>query len=110
MSSSNDHTAKEIQGKFRIFFHENIHLTNCHCPQQENGFDCGLYLIVIVEEFCRFVHESYLLKSSNEDKYDKKFFEKFSNEIHRCITSKFINQRRKELKTLLQSMSINRNQ
>jgi Ulp1 family protease len=109
MSSSNDHTAKEIQGKFRAFFHENIHLINCHCPQQENGFDCGLYVIVIVEEFSRFVNEFYSSKKSNEDKYDKKFFDKFSHEIHRCITSEYINQRRKQLKTLLESMIIHKN-
>ncbi len=101
MSSSNDYTAKEIQKKFQVFFHENIQLINSHCPQQTNGFDCGLYVIVIVEEFCRFVYE-YLLEKLNE----KEVFEKFIDKIQRCVTSDYINQRRKQLKILLQSMSI----
>ena len=104
MSSANDRTAKEIQGKLRVYFHENIPLINSRCPQQKNGFDCGLYVIVIVEEFCRFVHE-YLGEKFN----GKEFFEKFTNEIQRTITSDYINQRRKQLKQLLQSMSTERN-
>jgi len=103
MSSSNDRTAKEIQRKIEIFFHENIHLINSRCPQQKNGFDCGLYVIVIVEEFCRFVNE-YLLEKLNE----KEFFDKFMDEIQRSITSDYINQRRKQLKILLESMSLNK--
>jgi Ulp1 family protease len=103
MSLANDRTAKEIQRKLRVFFHENIQLIDSHCPQQKNGFDCGLYVIVIVEEFCRFVYE-YLVEKSN----DKTFFEKFMEEIHRVITADYINQRRKELKVLLESMSMER--
>jgi len=98
---ANDRTAKEIQKKFEIFFHENIQLINSHCPQQQNGSDCGLYVIVIVEEFCRFVYE-YLLEKSN----NKELFEKFMNEIQRCVTSDYIKQRRKQLKILLESMSM----
>ncbi|CAF0767313.1 unnamed protein product [Rotaria sordida] len=109
MSLLNDHTAKEVQQKFQAFFHDDhITLINCRCPQQKNGFDCGLYVIVIVEEFCRFIYEYYSLKNSNKDKYDKDLFEKFMNEINQCISSEYINQRRKQLKTLLESMSINR--
>jgi Ulp1 family protease len=98
MSSANDRTAKEIQTKFRVFFHENIPLINSRCPQQQNGFDCGLYVIVIVEEFCRFI-SAHL---SNE----KDYFNKFMDDIHRSITSDYINLRREELKSLLESMSI----
>jgi Ulp1 family protease len=99
MSLSNDRTAKEIQRKIQTVFQENIHLINSRCPQQINGFDCGLYVIVIVEEFCRFVNE-YLLEKLNE----KELFGKFMDEIQRCITSDYINQRRKQLKILLKSM------
>jgi Ulp1 family protease len=101
LSFSNDRTAKDIQKKFQIFFHENIQLINSRCPQQKNGFDCGLYVIVIVEEFCRFIYE-YLLKKSNI----KELFEKFIDEIQQCVTPDYINQRRKQLKILLESMSI----
>ncbi len=97
MSTANDRTAKEIQGKFRVFFHENIPLIDSRCPQQKNGFDCGLYVIVIVEEFCRFVSKYF----SNE----KDYFNKFMDHIQRTITSDYINQRRVELKSLLESMS-----
>ncbi|CAF0900957.1 unnamed protein product [Rotaria sp. Silwood1] len=108
MSLSNDHTAKEIQQKFQAFFHDHVTLINCRCPQQKNGFDCGLYVIVIVEEFCRFIYKYYLAKNSNEEKYGKDLFEKFMNEINQSITSEYINQRRKQLKTLLESMSVDR--
>ncbi|CAF3527756.1 unnamed protein product [Adineta steineri] len=104
MSSLNDRTAKEMQKKLKIFFHGDIHLINSRCPQQANGFDCGLYVIVIVEEFCRYIQEYYSMENLN----DKKFFEKFIDEINRCITSEYINQRRKQLKTLLESMSSNK--
>lgn len=97
MSSANDRTAKELQKKFEIFFHNNIPLINSKCPQQKNGFDCGLYVIVIVEEFCRFIDENLNEKIS---------FDKFSQDIQQIITSDYINQRRKQLKSLLQSMSI----
>ena len=103
MSTANDRTAKDIQSKLRVFFHTQVSLVNGRCPQQENGFDCGLYVIVIVEEFCRFSYENDLLKSPT-----KESFEKFMNEINRCITSESINQRRKQLKTLLESMSSDR--
>jgi Ulp1 family protease len=106
MSSSNDRTAKDIQGKVQTFFHRDIDLINCRCPQQKNGFDCGLYVIVIVEEFCRFIYEYLSSKNSNEEKYDKKVFEKFMDDVNQCVTSNYINQRRKQLKTLLESMSI----
>ncbi|UJR28617.1 hypothetical protein I4U23_009850 [Adineta vaga] len=108
MSSANDRTAKDIQDKFRIFFHEQVQLINTRCPQQKNGFDCGLYVIVIVEEFCRFLYENYLSKKSIEENYDKEVFEMFMNEIHQCITSKSISQRRKQLKELLESMILDK--
>jgi Ulp1 family protease len=98
MSSANDRTAKEIQGKLRVFFHENIPLIAARCPQQINGFDCGLYVIVIVEEFCRFVSE-HLTNG-------KDYFNQFMDRIQRSITSDYIDQRRVELKSLLESMSI----
>ncbi|CAF1362178.1 unnamed protein product [Adineta ricciae] len=90
MSSANDRTAKDIQSKLRVFFHTQVPLVNGRCPQQENGFDCGFY-------------ENDLSKSPT-----KEGFEKFMNEINRCITSESINQRRKQLKTLLESMSSDR--
>ncbi|CAF4186237.1 unnamed protein product, partial [Rotaria sp. Silwood2] len=49
MSLSNYHTAKEVQQKFQAFFHDDVTLINCRSPQQKNDFDCGLYVIVIVE-------------------------------------------------------------
>lgn len=97
MLSSNARTAKEIQKKFQLFFHDNIDLIDSRCPQQKNLFDCGLYVIFIVEEFCRFIDEN-----SNE----KNLFEKFMDQIQQSITSDYINQRRKQLKVLLESMSI----
>jgi Ulp1 family protease len=109
MSLLNDRTAKKLQGKFQGFFHEDIQLINARCPRQANDFDCGLYVIVIVEEFCRFIYEYDLGKQSGEEKYDKEFFDKFMNEINRCITAEYINQRRKQLKTLLESMSLDKN-
>ncbi|CAF0843813.1 unnamed protein product [Adineta ricciae] len=90
MSSANDRTAKDIQSKLCVFFHTQVLLVNGRCPQQENGFDCGFY-------------ENDLSKSPT-----KEVFEKFMNEISRCITSESISQRRKQLKTLLESMSSDR--
>ena len=105
MSSGNDRTAREIQGKFRVYFHETIELINSRCPQQKNAFDCGLYLIVFAEEFCRFFDEN-ADKQSNE----KEFFDEFINEIQRTITSNYVTHRRKDFKSLLESMSIEKKQ
>ena len=102
-SSSNDSTAQRIQEKFQIFFHQTIPLRNCCCPQQENFFDCGLYVIVFIEEFCRFIYQSCLL---NNEKYERIIFEKFMNELNYSITSDYIHQRRYQLKALLESMCI----
>lgn len=103
MLFANDRTAREVQDKFRLYFHEAVPLINSRSPQQKNAFDCGLYLIVIAEEFCRFFHENVDQQLNEEE-----FFEGFMNEIQRTITSDYVNQRRKDLKSLLESMSIER--
>lgn len=102
MQPVNDQTAKEIQRKFRHFYHENLPLLNISCPQQENGFDCGLYLISIAEEFYNEIRY-------NEHFHDEKqFFEQFSTKLHRTLTPNFVDQRRKNLKILLETMSNNK--
>ncbi|CAF4460563.1 unnamed protein product [Rotaria socialis] len=108
MSLSNDRTAKEMHKKFQAFFHDNINLINTRCPQQKNAFDCGLYVIVIVEEFKRFIYENCILKKFDDQKLDKDLFEKFINEISQCMTSESVNQRRKQLKAILESMRTDR--
>lgn len=100
-SFANDRTAKEIQGKFEVFFHQKIPLINSSCPQQENGYDCGLYVIVLMEEFCRCIRE-YFLREMNE----KEVLSKFIDQTQRSVTSDYINRRRNQLKILLESMSL----
>lgn len=97
-----------MQRKFRAFFHDDVKLINGRCPQQKNAYDCGLYVIVIVEQFCRFIYENYVVKQSDKSQCDKNLFEKLMNSINQSITSESINQRRKQLKTVLESMSINK--
>ena len=107
MSSANDRTAREIQRKFRSFFHHDVPLHQSLCPQQKNGFDCGLYVIAIVDEFCRFVPGPHTSPQVNDDVHDAKaMWKNFADHLHRRITSDSINQRRQQLKSLLERMSV----
>ena len=104
MSSANDRTAREIQARFRSFFHHDVPLHQSLCPQQKNGYDCGLYVIAIVEEFCRCIHGSQQVNGSVDDA--KALWKSIADHLHRRITSDSINQRRQQLKSLLERMSV----
>jgi Ulp1 family protease len=101
-SSANDRTAKAIQDQFRLFFHQNIPVINCASPQQKNGYDCGLYVIVAVEELSR----KALEYDPDGSKSDKDLLEKCTADLHRIITKDYVQQRREEYRTLVQSLSM----
>lgn len=104
MSSANDRTAKAVQEKFRLFFHQNIPVINCASPQQRNGYDCGLYVIVTVEELSRKILEY----DPDGNKSDKDLLEKCTADLHRIISKDYVQQRREEFRTLVQSLSMER--
>lgn len=107
MSSANDRAAREIQGKFRSFFHHDVPLHQSLCPQQSNGFDCGLFVIAIVDEFCRFIQDSHASQLVNDNVQEvKALWKNFADHLHRRITSDSINQRRQQLKSVLERMSV----
>lgn len=95
-------TTKTLQKKFRLYFHEDVPLVNCSCPQQKNGHDCGIYVIKFAEEWNRFLNET---ENSSIRSNEKVFVEKFLEKLHRSVTQDQINERRKELKKVLETLS-----
>ena len=77
MSWANDHTAKTIQQKFQLFFHQNIPVINCDSPQQMNAYDCGLYVIVTAEEVSRKILEY----DPDDNKSDKDLLKKCTADL-----------------------------
>lgn len=94
-----------MQNKFEVFFHQKIPLINSSCPQQRNGYDCGVYVITLMEEFCRCIQENRL-----DEIHEKELLTRFINQIQRSITCDNINHQRNQWKILVESMSLEKNE
>ncbi len=57
------------------------------CPQQENGYDCGLYVLCITEQLCRHIAGDP------------------AESLHAKVTKTTVVNKRKELKSLILALA-----
>lgn len=70
-----------------------IPLKNCISPQQENGYDCGVYVLAIANLICQMAAEGTLSTH------------KLGNEVLKVITPSYVSLFRKKIAFLIESMS-----
>ncbi len=86
----------EIQEKIKKCVQEMKHITMNDIPIQENGYDCGVYVIKYIDTMLR-----ECLQSSNELISDK-FASLFRD--HNCFTADEVTRERTQIKDILQTI------
>ena len=43
------------------------HFENAYCPQQTNGYDCGVFVVLIAQCLAEYIHDSHILDDILED-------------------------------------------